>query len=93
MEIDFSNVEFRHEVHRNEDDEIYIGQFIVGTNIKQGRGAMLTADKDLYEGYWVNNQKCGKGRMVKSFLKTITSMKLFLSIDKTKSQPNITTSV
>ena len=30
MEIDFSNVEFRHEVHINEDDEVYIGQFVVG---------------------------------------------------------------
>ena len=57
MEIDFSNIEFRNEVHINEDDEIYIGQFVVGTNIKEGRGIMLTADKDLYEGYWVNNQK------------------------------------
>ena len=36
----------------------------IGTNIKEGRGVMLTADKDLYEGYWVNNQKSGKGRMI-----------------------------
>ena len=47
MEIDFSNVEFRNEVHINEDGEIYIGQYLVGTNIKQGRGIMLTASKDL----------------------------------------------
>jgi len=64
LEIDFSSVEFRNEVHINEDDEIYIGQFKIGTSIKEGRGIMLTASKDLYEGYWVNNEKCGKGRMI-----------------------------
>ena len=25
---------------------------------------MLTAAKDLYEGYWVNGERCGKGRMI-----------------------------
>ena len=64
LELDFNNLEFRNEVHINEDDEIYIGQFKVGTNVKEGRGIMLTASKDLYEGYWVNNEKCGKGRMI-----------------------------
>jgi hypothetical protein len=64
MEIDFSNTEFRNEVRVNEDDEIYIGQFKVGTNIKEGRGIMLTSAKDLYEGYWVNGERCGKGRMI-----------------------------
>lgn len=57
MEIDFGNIEFRNEVHINEDDELYVGQFKVGTSIKEGRGIMLTASKDLYEGYWVNGEK------------------------------------
>ena len=35
MEIDFSNLEFRNEVRINEDGEIYIGQYLVGTNIRR----------------------------------------------------------
>lgn len=31
MEIDFGSIEFRNELHINEDDEMYIGQFKIGT--------------------------------------------------------------
>lgn len=30
MEIDFGSIEFRNELHINEDDEMYIGQFKIG---------------------------------------------------------------
>lgn len=48
----------------NADGEIYIGEFRKGTNIREGRGIFITNRGDLYEGFWIDDDKFGTGRMI-----------------------------
>ncbi len=45
-----------------EDEGIYIGEWLVGSTVRQGRGTMIYTDGKIYEGYWQNNRFSGKGR-------------------------------
>ena len=55
---------------READESLYLGQWREGTfsTKKQGKGACLykkeDGNYDLYEGYWRDSQKEGKGRMI-----------------------------
>lgn len=42
----------------------YIGQWIIGTNIRQGRGTLIWQDGSCFEGHFKNNKAKGKGRMI-----------------------------
>jgi len=43
---------------------IYLGQWLVGTQTRHGRGASIYSKGGLYEGYYANGRRDGKGRMV-----------------------------
>lgn len=42
----------------------YTGEWIVGTNIRQGLGQQVWPDGSMYEGYWVDSKANGKGRLI-----------------------------
>ena len=42
----------------------YKGEWLVGTNIRQGRGMQVWPDGSMYEGYWRDNKANGKGRLI-----------------------------
>ena len=37
------------------DEGIYIGEWLVGSTVRQGRGIMIYKERSIYEGYWLNN--------------------------------------
>lgn len=43
---------------------MYLGQWLIGTNITEGRGMIFTRDGLLYEGYVKNNERTGYGRTI-----------------------------
>ena len=47
-----------------EDGSTYEGEWLVNTQVKQGRGLQIMTDGSLYEGYWRDGKRNGKGRMI-----------------------------
>ena len=45
-------------------ESVYLGEWLVGKNIREGRGIQVWPDGSLYEGYWQNNQANGTGRLL-----------------------------
>jgi hypothetical protein len=43
---------------------LYDGEWLVGTQTKQGRGMQIWPDGSLYEGYWKNGKANGNGRLI-----------------------------
>ena len=43
----------------------YKGQWIKGTEIREGKGTAIKPDGTMYEGWWKNNQACGRGRLIR----------------------------
>ena len=56
MEFRTASVEYK--------GELYVGEWFVGKNIRQGKGILKRSDGSIYEGWWSNNQKNGYGRMI-----------------------------
>ena len=46
--------------------EIYIGEWLVGTDIREGRGISIWKDGSMYEGYYKNNLSYSIGRLLHS---------------------------
>jgi hypothetical protein len=44
----------------------YTGEWIVDTNIRQGKGKSVYPDGSLYEGSFVDDKAHGKGRLIMS---------------------------
>ena len=44
--------------------EIYIGEWLVGTDVKEGRGISIWKDGSVYEGYHKNNLSYSIGRLL-----------------------------
>ena len=44
---------------------IYLGQLKEGTDIAEGIGTVVYSSGDIYEGWWKNDKKEGKGTIVK----------------------------
>ena len=42
----------------------YEGEYLRGTNIRDGRGIQIWTDGSRYDGYWKLNKACGKGRLL-----------------------------
>lgn len=42
----------------------YEGEFLKGTNIREGKGKQIWADGSVYEGYWKNSKANGRGRLI-----------------------------
>ena len=63
-EANFDDVEFRHEGYKNEAGDIYVGEFRKGTNIREGRGLLISWEGYMYEGFWVDDMRFGFGRML-----------------------------
>ena len=47
-----------------DDGAVYVGEWLVNTQVKQGRGLQIYKDGSLYEGYWRDGKACGKGRLI-----------------------------
>jgi hypothetical protein len=54
----------RLELQTIENEARYQGEWIAGTNIRDGRGFQIWPDGSLYEGYWKDNKANGKGRLI-----------------------------
>lgn len=46
------------------DHTKYQGQWVVGSNVRTGRGQLCWPDGSVYEGYWKDNKANGKGRLI-----------------------------
>ena len=42
----------------------YEGEWIVGRDIRQGKGMQIWPDGSMYEGWWKDNKASGKGRLI-----------------------------
>jgi len=42
----------------------YEGEWLVGTESRDGRGVQIWFDGSRYDGYWVENKANGKGRLI-----------------------------
>ena len=47
-----------------EDGYKYEGEWLRGKNIKQGKGIEVGPMGTIYEGYYVNNKRYGRGRLI-----------------------------
>jgi hypothetical protein len=47
-------VEFRTAIFEHKG-EIYVGEWLVSKNIRQGKGILKRSDGSIYEGWWSNN--------------------------------------
>lgn len=63
LEQDFGRRETR-KLAIMENGAKYTGEWLVGTQIREGRGTQVWPDGSIYEGYWKNNQTQGLGRLI-----------------------------
>lgn len=47
-----------------ENETKYQGEWLIGTEIRDGRGFQIWPDGSLYEGFWRNNKANGRGRLI-----------------------------
>ncbi len=47
-----------------ENQARYDGQWLIGTEIRQGKGTYILPDGSMYEGYWRDNKQNGAGRLI-----------------------------
>jgi hypothetical protein len=47
-----------------DDGRKYLGEWIVGTEIREGKGGMIWPDGSLYEGWCIRDKANGKGRKI-----------------------------
>ena len=47
-----------------ENDTKYEGDWIIGSDVLHGRGALIMQDGTIYEGWFKDNKMNGKGRIV-----------------------------
>ena len=47
-----------------ENQAQYEGEWLRGSQIRQGKGVQYWQDGSMYEGYWANNKANGKGRLI-----------------------------
>lgn len=52
------------EMARLENHSIYLGEWLVNTQIREGKGVQVWPDGSLYEGYWQNNKANYFGRLL-----------------------------
>ena len=62
-EVTLGNVEDRPE-EMLENAAKYKGEWLLGSNIRQGRGMQVWPDGSMYEGYWRENKANGNGRLI-----------------------------
>ena len=46
-----------------DDGVLYEGEWLVGTQVREGKGIQVDPRGSVFEGYWVNNER-GKGRLL-----------------------------
>lgn len=54
----------RRELTTIDNEAKYQGEWIVGTETRDGRGFQIWPDGSLYEGFWKNNKANGRGRLI-----------------------------
>ena len=59
-----SNLEYRKSVIQINNDEYYWGQWVIGEDLRSGRGVFVNSKKEIYEGFWYNNYMHGRGRHI-----------------------------
>lgn len=62
-EVDHGQREFREELTL-ENGAKYEGEWLLGSEIRQGKGMQIWPDGSLYEGWWQENKANGKGRLI-----------------------------
>lgn len=62
--INKAEIEYRNNGCKNEAGDVYVGEFRKGTNIREGRGLLISSENYIYEGYWVDDRKFGFGRIL-----------------------------
>ena len=65
-QINQNEIEFNHHECKNYSGDVYIGQFRKGTTIREGRGVLISSENHMYEGFWIDDQKFGFGRILLS---------------------------
>jgi len=63
-ELKDDNLEFRCEAKNLGPDGFYLGQWRSDTNTREGRGILVNAKKEIYEGFWFNGKQSGMGRFI-----------------------------
>ena len=58
------DVEFRQEGYKNEAGDVYVGEFRSNTNVREGRGLLISSENYMYEGFWMDDKKFGFGRIL-----------------------------
>jgi hypothetical protein len=64
VELNIDEIEYRNEGCKSEAGDVYVGEFRIGTNIREGRGLLISSENYIYEGYWVDDRKFGYGRIL-----------------------------
>jgi len=62
-EIDFGEREPR-EARLLQNGSVYIGEWLLDSNTREGRGVQVWPDGTLYEGYWKSNKASFYGRLL-----------------------------
>lgn len=57
----YKNIESR-TIFSDLKGNLYQGEVKIGTDLKQGRGIMIFSDGSIYEGFFLNDKRHGKGR-------------------------------
>jgi hypothetical protein len=42
----------------------YVGQWLIGTSVKTGKGKIQLKDGSVYEGWWKEDKYHGRGRLI-----------------------------
>lgn len=58
-----TNLEYR-PTSKYINGNIYTGQWIIGTTMKEGKGVYIWADGKIYEGWWQKGKRNGRGRQI-----------------------------
>ena len=62
--MEFGEREIRPKTLLLSNKSFYIGEWRVGTDVREGRGMTVWEDGSLYEGYWKNNKGNFFGRLI-----------------------------
>ena len=63
-ELNLEEIEFKHEAYKNEEGDVYIGEFRKNTTIREGRGILISREGFIYEGFWIDDRRFGFGRIL-----------------------------
>ena len=54
----------KRDMARLPNGSIYLGEWLINTNVKEGKGVQVWPVGSLYEGYWLDNKANFRGRLL-----------------------------